>query len=190
MKNILRYFFLAFYYGFAYWLPNSYLPVVGKICNWIRVRCVHHIFAKCGHIRTINRKVNFHRGVFVEMGDESGIGADVDIPEDIIIGNHVMISRNVFILNRNHRYDKLEIPINDQGFYEAKQTVIEDDVWIGLRCILTPGRTVRKGSIIAMGSVLTKDFPEYSVVGGNPAKLLKTRTNVEIPDYTSLGGKC
>ena len=77
--------------------------------------------------------------------------------------------------------EDMKLPENDQD------VVIEDDVWIGLRCILTPGRTVRKGSIIAMGSVLTKDFPEYSVVGGNPAKLLKTRTNVEIPDYASLG---
>lgn len=188
MKNLLRYFFLALYYGFAYWLPNSYLPVIGRICNWVRVSCVHHIFAKCGHIRTINRKVNFHRGKFVEIGDESGIGADVDIPEDTIIGNHVMISRNVFVLNRNHRYDKLEIPINDQGFYEAKQTIIEDDVWIGLRSILTPGRTVKKGSIVAMGSVLTKDFPEYSIVGGNPAKLLKNRINIEDSDNTIMGG--
>ena len=109
------------------------------------------------------------------MGDDSGIGAHCDIPEDLIIGKNVMISRNVFILNRNHRYDRFDIPINDQGFYEAKQTIIEDDVWVGLRCILTPGRHIRKGTIVAMGSVLTKDFPEYSIIGGNPAKLIKSR---------------
>lgn len=177
MKKMIRIFWLAVYYGFAYWLPNSYLPVIGKPANWIRVRCVHHIFAKCGKIRTINRKVDFHRGTKIEMGDESGIGAHCDIPEDLIIGNNVMISRNVFILNRNHRYDRLDIPINDQGYYEAKQTIIEDDVWIGLRSILTPGRRIRKGTIVAMGSVLTKDFPEYSMIGGNPAKLIKSRLN-------------
>lgn len=109
------------------------------------------------------------------MGDESGIGADCNIPADTIIGNNVMISRNVFVLNRNHQYDRTDIPINDQGFREPKQTVIEDDVWIGLRTILTPGRHVKRGTIVAMGSVLTKDFPEYSVVGGNPAKLIKSR---------------
>ncbi|MBO6030447.1 MAG: acyltransferase [Prevotella sp.] len=175
MKRFIRLFWLAVYYGIGYWLPNSYLPVIGKFSNWVRIRCVHHIFAKCGKIRCINRGVYFHRGTFIEIGDESGIGADCDIPEDTIIGKNVMISRNVFILNRNHKYDRLDIPINDQGYYDAKRTVIEDDVWIGLRSILTPGRCVRKGTIVAMGSVLTKDFPEYSVVGGNPAKFIKSR---------------
>lgn len=179
MKKIERYFFLAFYYGFAYWLPNSYLPIVGKFFNWIRVRCVHHIFEYCGKIRTINRKVDFHRGTYIRMGDDSGIGANTNIPEDTIIGKNVIVSRNVFILDRNHRYDRLDMPINNQGFYAKKQVIIEDDVWIGLRCILTPGRTVKKGSIVAMGSVLTKDFPEYSVVGGNPAKLIKSRLDAD-----------
>lgn len=182
-----RYFFLILYYGFAYWLPDSYLRFGGKFFNWCRVACVKRIFAKCGNIRTINRGVNFHMGRYIEIGDESGIGANVDLPEDTIIGKNVMISRNVFILNRNHRYDRLDIPINDQGFYEAKQTIIEDDVWIGLRSILTPGRVVRKGSIVAMGSVLTKDFPEYSIVGGNPAKFIKSRV-IQEQQRNSVGG--
>ena len=171
----MRIVFLAIYYGFAYWLPNSYLPVIGNVFNWIRVRCVHHIFAQCGHIRTINRKVHFHNGGKIVMGDQSGLGADCNIPADTIIGNNVMISRNVFILNRNHKFERTDIPINEQGFYDSKQTIIEDDVWIGLGTIMTPGRHVRKGTIVAMGSVLTKDFPEYSIVGGNPAKLIKSR---------------
>lgn len=175
MRKITRIFWLIIYYGFGYWLPNSYLSFIGKPSNWIRVRCVHHIFAKCGKIRTINRKVNFHKGTYIEMGDESGIGAHCNIPEDIIIGNNVMISRDVFVLNRNPKYDNTDIPINDQGYYDAKQTVIEDDVWIGLRSVLAPGRYIRKGTIVAMGSVLTKDFPEYSVVGGIPAKVIKYR---------------
>ncbi len=175
MRKISKFFWLSLYYGFAYWLPDSYLPFIGKMSNRVRVFCVHRIFLKCGKIRTINRRVNFHQGRFVEMGDDSGIGANCDIPEDIIIGNNVMVSRNVFVLNRNHRFDRVDIPINDQGFYDSKQTIIEDDVWIGLRSILTPGRHIKKGCIIGMGSVLTKDFPEYSIVGGNPAKVIKSR---------------
>ena len=53
--------------------------------------------------------------------------------------------------------------------------VIGNDVWIGRDVHMTPGRTIADGSIIAMASVLTKDFPPYSVVGGNPAKLIKSR---------------
>lgn len=180
MRKLNRLFWLGLYYCFAFWLPDSYFPIVGKVSNWLRVRCVHHIFARCGHVRTINRKVYFQRGRYIEIGDESGIGANADIPEDTIIGNHVMISRNVYILSRNHRFDRLDIPINDQGFHESKQTIIEDDVWIGLRSILTPGRHINKGIIVGMGAVLTKDFPEYSIVGGNPAKIIKMRKNDKV----------
>lgn len=178
MKKIEHFLFLFLYYGFAYWLPNSYLPVIGPLFNWVRVRCVHHIFAECGRIRTINRKVYFHKGTGIRMGDDSGIGANTDLPEDTIIGKNVIISRDVFILNRNHRYDRPDLPINDQGYLDSKQTVIEDNVWIGLRCVLTPGRHIKYGSIIAMGSVLTKDFPENSIVGGNPAKFIRNRVDM------------
>ena len=53
--------------------------------------------------------------------------------------------------------------------------VIEDDVWIGGHVIINAGRRIRKGTIIAAGSVVTKDFPEYSIIGGNPVKLIKIR---------------
>lgn len=58
---------------------------------------------------------------------------------------------------------------------KKKTTQIGNDVWIGRDVHMTPGRTIADGSIIAMASVLTKDFPPYSVVGGNPAKLIKSR---------------
>ena len=187
IKKILA---LVIYYGFAYWLPDSYLPVIGKPCNALRVFCAKHIFAECGKIRTINRRANFHTGRHITMGDDSGIGANVDIPDDIKIGKNVMLSRNVFILNRNHRYDLADIPINDQGYYDSKQTIIEDNVWIGLRSILTPGRTVKSGTIVAMGSVLTKDFPANSIVGGNPAKYIKSRVAADDAAIgkTAMGG--
>jgi maltose O-acetyltransferase len=109
------------------------------------------------------------------MGDESGIGANTEIPSDTIIGNNVIISRNCFFLNRNHAYERTDIPLNDQGFKEAKQFIIEDDCWIGRDVLMTPGRIIKKGSIIAAGCVLCKDFPEFSIVGGNPSKLIKNR---------------
>lgn len=57
-------FFLAVYYGFAQYLPDSYCVVrpLGRGSNWVRIFCVKRIFKKCGHIRTINRKVHFASG--------------------------------------------------------------------------------------------------------------------------------
>lgn len=101
------------------------------------------------------------------------------IPGNTKIGNDVMMGPNCYILPHNHSFDRTDIPMRKQGFTEKKQTIIEDDVWIGRDVTMTPGRIIKKGSIIAACAVLTKDFPEYSIVGGNPAKFLKSRQNEE-----------
>ena len=59
--------------------------------------------------------------------------------------------------------------------HNAHLITIEDDVWIGRNVLMTPGRHIAKGSIIAAGCVLTKDFPEYSIIGGNPGKFIRSR---------------
>ena len=59
--------------------------------------------------------------------------------------------------------------------YVAGDGVIGDDCWIGVRSILTPGHTIGQGSIIAAGSVVTHDVQPYTIVGGNPAKPIRSR---------------
>lgn len=173
--NLRQLVCLMLYYLIAYYLPDSYSKPFGKISNKIRVLLCHGIFLKCGKIRTINRKVSFGYGRSIIIGDDSGIGAGTDIPENTIIGKNTIISRDVFILSRNHAYENVDLPIINQGYKPSKPIVIGDDCWIGLRSIINPNREIKDGTIIAMGSVVTKDFPEYSVVGGNPAKLIKMR---------------
>lgn len=166
---------LVLYYTIAYYLPNSYSFWIGRVSNKFRIFLCRRIFKKCGKVRTINRKVFFASGRKIEIGDESGIGANTTLPSNTIIGKHVIVSRNIFILDRNHAYEDTSIPINNQGMKSLKQTIIKDDCWIGMNSLLTPGRTIEQGTIVAMGSVLTRDFPEYSIVGGNPAKFIKSR---------------
>ena len=67
------------------------------------------------------------------------------------------------------------MPMLEQGYQESLTLTIEDDVWIGRDVLIMPGRTISQGSIIAGGCVLTKDFPPYSIVGGNPSRLIKSR---------------
>ena len=86
-----------------------------------------------------------------------------------------MMGPNCYILKINHLFDKIETPMIKQGFSTPKTTYIGDDVWIGRDVLMTPGRVIKQGSIIAGGCVLCKDFPEYSIVGGNPSVLIKTR---------------
>lgn len=65
--------------------------------------------------------------------------------------------------------------------------IIEDDVWIGMDSILLSGIRIGQGSVIASGSVVTKSFPPYSIIGGNPARILKQRfDNSKIKDLLKL----
>lgn len=171
--------FLALYYSFLYYLPASTTPIIGKYCRRLRYNCCKHIFRKCRKNVNIERKAWFRSGVNIIIGDNSGLGINSSIPNDTIIGENVMMGPNCYILQADHAFDATNIPMILQGHSEHKQTIIEDDVWIGRNVSFTNGRHVYKGTIIALGCVLTKDFPEYSIVGGVPSKLIKKRkTNV------------
>lgn len=170
-----RNFFLILYYGLAYHLPDSYIPVIGKLSNAFRVFCCRHIFKRCGKISTVNRHAYFGNGAAVEIGDYSGIGANAHLPNDIIIGDNVMMAPDLLIFKVNHNYSDLSKPMGLQGSVAAPPVVIGNDVWIGQRVIVTPGRHIADGTVVAAGAVVTKDFPTYSVIGGNPAKVIKSR---------------
>lgn len=171
--SVKKMFFLVVYYRLARFLPSN------KFGKKIRYICCKRIFKFCGKNVNVERGANFGSGREIEIGDNSGIGINACIPSNTKIGNDVMMGPNCYILSHNHSFERNDIPMWKQGFKEKKQTIIGDDIWIGRNVTMTPGRTIRKGSIIAACAVLTKDFPEYSIVGGNPAKLIKTRQNEE-----------
>ncbi len=86
-----------------------------------------------------------------------------------------MMAPEVLILGGNHRFDRVDIPMMFQGNVEYGPVEIGNDVWIGSRVIILPGLKIGEGSIIGAGSVVTKDVMPYSIVAGNPAKLIKMR---------------
>ena len=163
------------YYHFARYLPASTNRFWGKASKAVRYHLCKRIFKKCGVGVNVEHGAAFGSGYDVEIGDYSGIGINAEIPNGTIIGNHVMMGPNVFILSRNHRHDRIDIPMQQQGFTESLLPHIEDDVWIGRDVTILPGRTIRKGSIVGACCVLTKDFPEYSIIVGNPSRCVKSR---------------
>ena len=158
-----------------YYLPGNTFPIVGSFIKKLRYIVCRNIFLKCGKNVNIEQGASFGYGTNIEIGDNSGLGKFCKIPQNTIIGNDVMMGPYVTIHALNHKFSRVDMPMNEQGATEIKQTIIEDDVWIGSHVIMTPGRHIRKGSIIATGTVLAKDFPEYSIIGGNPSILLKSR---------------
>lgn len=175
IKNIPKYFCLILYLGFFRFLPSSSTPFIGIIFRKLRYLCCKPIFKSCGKNVNIERMAFFGSGFGLVIGDNSGIGINAVLPSDTIIGKNVMMGPNVYILGTNHQFDSIEIPMIEQGNTVKKQCIIEDDVWIGRQVIFTPGRIIKKGSIIGAGTLLCKNFEEYSIVGGNPSVLIRSR---------------
>ena len=85
-----------------------------------------------------------------------------------------MMGPDVVILTHTHNIDRTDIPMGDQGSLVAKVT-IGNDVWIGMRSIIMPGVKIGNGAVIGAGAIVTKDVPDYAIVGGVPAKVIKYR---------------
>lgn len=170
MKIKKERFWLRIYNLFGRGLPISYEFKPAKIIRY-------YLGSKI--IEDIGKNVNIEKGAKftsrVKVGDNSGLGINCNLVGDILIGKDVMMGPEVSIYTTNHAHDKINIPMNLQGYTESKPVIVEDDVWIGTRVIILGGVKIGKGSIIGAGSVVTKSIPPYSIVAGNPAKIIKSR---------------
>lgn len=119
----------------------------------------------------------------VDIGDDSSVQTgsilvgygDRETRAGLIsIGNHVRVAPFVQMIAGNHNFDDLDRPIAKQGLTLAP-IVIEDDVWVAGRVILTAGTRIGHGSVLAAGAVVTKDVAPCSIMAGIPARLLRRR---------------
>lgn len=170
-----RYLCLALYYIFAYYLPRNEAFVIGRLACRIRRLLVRNFFKEVGIGVNINSGAYFGCGENIVIGDHSSIGERCYIANDTKIGTDVMMAPEVLIISVSHNTESAEISMRLQGNNLPRPVSIGNDVWIGRRAIILPGVSVGDGAIIGAGSVVTKDVAAYSVVGGNPAKLIKVR---------------
>lgn len=165
---------LLIYYLVGFNLPSRYFPF-GVQFSRFRALIVKRILGKaCG------KNLEIEAGVLLGKFDDVTIGNDVQINErsrlrNVDIGNSVMIAPEVYVLHSGHGYSRLDVPMRFQGETKYGKTIIEDDVWIGARAIILPGRRICKGAIVAAGSVVTKDVNPFEIVGGNPARIIGNR---------------
>ena len=92
---------------------------------------------------------------------------------EIVIGDDVLIGCGVHMYVNDHCFDDVSKPIFQQGYYPSKNVVVADDVWIGANAIILAGVKVGTHSVIAAGSVVTRDVEPFSVYAGVPAKKIK-----------------
>ena len=114
-------------------------------------------------------------GGYIKIGDNSFVGERTQIQGrgGVEIGSNVLIAPNTFISSSNHDYSNPE----DDNYLKKelpKKTVIEDKVWIGANCLIVAGVKIGKCSIVAGGSVVTKDIEPYTIEAEKPEKKIKS----------------
>jgi len=138
----------------------------------IRRFLVRSYLKKCGE--NLRVKANAEISPKSEVGDNSELGTRCMIQSHCSIGSNVIMGPDIKIYSRNHKYERLDTPIQYQG-KKQYNTIVGNDVWIGANVIILAGVKVGNHTIIAAGSVVTNDVPDYAIVGGNPAKVIKYR---------------
>lgn len=170
LKRAKRSFFRVLYSKIGRHLPPS---EQSKLAKKLRYWMASNFVEKCG------TNVNFEHGArfdpTVHIGDNSGMGIDCSIGGVTYIGNDVMMGPHCIMYSYSHAHDRIDIPMNKQGFEKETPIHIGDDVWIGSRVTILPGVKVGNHVIIGAGAVVTKDVPDYAIVGGVPAKILRMR---------------
>lgn len=93
----------------------------------------------------------------------------------VAIGDDVMIASHCALFSGNHRYDRIDIPMREQGTHSKGGITIEDDVWVGCHCVILDGVTIGRGSVLAAGAVISRDVAPYSIMAGVPGKCIGNR---------------
>ena len=108
----------------------------------------------------------------VTIGDYTRIGIHCTVIGPVCIGDHVNLAQGITVTALNHNFADSSRKIDEQGI-STQPVVIGDDVWIGANAVILPGVTIGRHVVVAAGAVVTKDVPDYSLVAGIPAKVIK-----------------
>lgn len=144
---------------------------------------------KLGKTSTFGRGTVLYAPNQLIIGENVYIGKYCSLETDIEIGNDVLIGNNVGLIGKyDHDFSCVGKSIKDSPWisdpnYQFKgyglKIVIENDVWIGYGSIIVSGVRIGHGAIVAAGSVVLKDVSPYSIVAGNPARVVSKRFDTE-----------
>lgn len=158
------------------------ISVLAKISPLADIEC-----SLRGNKVKVGDGVNIDSFVKIKFAGGNGdilIGVNVHLNSGVVIysGHGVQIGRDTLVASNttfaatNHEYRSLDKKIIEQRFMPSKGGIqVEDDCWIGANCVLLDGVILRRGCVVAAGSVLRGEWPEYAVIAGNPAKVIRFR---------------
>ncbi|MFA5650343.1 MAG: acyltransferase [Proteiniphilum sp.] len=168
-------------------------PVKSRPRYWLR--CLQFLYTRKGRKSVIYRSVrkdivpfnSFVMGDYsviedwaiinnsvgdIVVGNYTRVGAGNTIIGPVTIGDKVNLAQNVVVSGLNHNFGDINQTIVEQGV-NTKEIVIHDDVWIGANSVVLSGVTIGKHVVVGAGSVVTKNIPDFCVVVGNPARVIK-----------------
>jgi acetyltransferase-like isoleucine patch superfamily enzyme len=110
--------------------------------------------------------------IIIGNGTQIGRNAMISSIKEIKIGQKCLFSFNVSLMDHDHEFAKDISPL-DSGLTEGKEIIIEDNCFIGAHSFILKGVKLGKNCVVGANSVVIDSFPDYSVVAGNPARLIK-----------------
>jgi acetyltransferase-like isoleucine patch superfamily enzyme len=152
-----------------------------KLLFFIEQAQIYRISRKCGcRIRYVGQGKgglviagNLEK-FFIHETSHLKSGTFIECSGGVNIGQYFHTGRGLTVFSTNHHYNSEQSIPYDRTVIE-KPVIIKDFVWFGANVTVVPGVTVGEGAVVGAGAVLTKDVPDYAVVGGNPAKIIKYR---------------
>lgn len=172
------------------WVPTP-VGLALRLAGW------RWMFARCGSVRfgtglslagckgmTLGDNVRLGRGCFITatdgtlvLHDSVALSPFVHVGADagrIEIGSHTAVGPGTVIRAANHCIARQDVPIMHQGHVPGV-IVIEEDVWIGANCVITPDVRIGRGAVVGAGAVVTRNVAPFAIVGGVPAKVIGMR---------------
>ena len=130
-----------------------------------------------GDFAWLNVKANKNKNFSLKIGKNVYIGSNVQINawSSVEIENNCLISDRVYISDADHISSNINKPINTQGDRFIGRVLIGEGSWIGINVCILPGVRVGKGAIISANSLVNRDVPDFAIVGGIPARIIKFR---------------
>lgn len=155
-------------------------------------------FFCCGKNVTVCPGVKIIGWNNIEIGNNVSLGTNLMIMSKrakVVIKDHTMFAPNVTIITGGHKTDVVGRYMDDIRDYEKdkeddQDVIFEGDNWIGANVVILKGVTIGKGAVIAAGAIVTRSVPEYSIVAGVPARVIKYRFDDEqLRDHISMIGE-
>lgn len=166
--------------GVPRWFSYAYELAVSRWTHHrlarLRTSLLRRYFAALGHRSSVSFQTRILEPANIYVGSRSSIPntSVIDGRGGLHIGDDCLLGFENVILTSTHESASVALPIREQGMYRAPVR-IGNDVWTGCRVVIVPGVTIGDHVIVGAGSVVTHDVPDWAVVGGVPARVIRDR---------------